>query len=157
MHYQQVFCDQVFPLRKPVTLTARGSSMWPVILEGTEALIEPVNPEGLTKGTLVLIRLQGKLVVHRYWGRLWLGQCSWVIAKGDANGGFDEPVLPDQVLGQVTALKTYQGQTPTDSGWLYWYGRIICASYSFAMIWAGLCRGLLKVQQYWSGHKVGNS
>lgn len=147
MQYQQAFCDQVFPLQKPVTLRAVGYSMWPAILEGTEALIEPVDPERLTEGNLVLIRLLGKLVVHRYWGRVQMGDCSWIITKGDANSGFDEPILPDQVLGQVTALQNSQGRIATERGWLYWYGRLICSSYWLAKLWAWLCRGGLKGQR----------
>lgn len=143
MEYRKTLYECLFPLQKPLALKTEGTSMWPLVTEGMEALVDVTDLERLPIGSLVLVLNEDRLILHRYWGRTKVGMLSWVLTKGDTNGGFDSPVLPDQVLGQVVTLQGPKGTVSPNRGWRYWYGRVLCSSYTLARVWAWACRRFL--------------
>jgi len=97
---------------------AAGGSMTPFIRRGETVLIKPYEPANLKFGDIILyecLREQhwnpswlspqrdGK-VVHRFLKRKKISGQEVLITKGDANRNYDQPVLPEQVLGKVVVV-----------------------------------------------------
>ena len=79
---------------RPLTLSIRGVSMAPLLLEGDRVTF--VTSPTLSKGDVVLLRDKGhkEFIVHRYLGN--------GLFKGDNNPYFDSHEL--EVLGVLTSL-----------------------------------------------------
>lgn len=141
MDYKTILWENTVGTGRPLCLTAVGRSMWPVITEGTKAIIMPLQSDLPQKGSLLLIERADGLIVHRYWGMTYKEGVPLVLTKGDTNLAFDPPVPISMILGHVTLLKKNTGECrDPNHGLLYLAGRFICSSYKVAGIWARLCR-----------------
>ncbi len=102
-----------------VQLKTRGDSMVPLIRSGSLIQVEPVQPDGLRWGEVVVYRTGEALVAHRLVGKQGQGQSLRLLSKGDAfSWQAREEVEPEQVVGRVTAVRGYWGrEIRIDSGW----------------------------------------
>lgn len=87
---------------KSITFKALGRSMWPFIREGSEIIIQPLQPDvRLRRGDIIFYRAEpGRPVLHRLISRDW----KILRTRGDA---FCEPVekVPrEKVLGVLAAV-----------------------------------------------------
>lgn len=146
MNYTTILCDNAIKTGTSVCLTATGRSMWPVLTEGTRAVVSPLESDLPAIGSLLLVKRAHGLMVHRCWGVTYNEGVPLVLTKGDNNLVFD-PVVPiSMVLGYVSLLKNNTGDCrDPNRGWLYLFGRIICSSYNVARVWARLCRLMMRL------------
>jgi signal peptidase I len=93
-----------------VRFRADGWSMRPAIRDGETVTIEPVLPSSVKEGDIVLLRQNGRPLVHRvvHVG-MENGEVVEFIVRGDAKRACDAPVKPDDVLGRVTDTFTPRG------------------------------------------------
>jgi signal peptidase I len=87
-----------------------GASMSPYLAEGDALVLQRVAPSSLREGDVVLLRLEGRPVVHRVVGiaRAEDGRLS-VVTKGDANPAPDTPVPIDAVEARLIFAVPYLG------------------------------------------------
>jgi hypothetical protein len=96
-----------------VRFKAPGRSMQPIIKEGETITVEPIAPEAVKRGDIILYRTPGGMVAHRVVGikREMTAQSSSLsphhlfLLRGDAATTCDAPVEPDQVLGKVISVE----------------------------------------------------
>ena len=96
-----------------VRFKAPGRSMQPTIKEGETITVDPIAPEEVKRGDIILYRTPGGVVAHRVVGieRKMSTQSSSLIPhhlfllRGDAATTCDAPVAPDQVLGKVICVE----------------------------------------------------
>ena len=89
-----------------IDLPAKGTSMYPFIIEGDICSFTVCKPTELKKGDICLFILgNGKLVAHRYYKIKQSNKKQCLLFKGDTNLSYDEPILGEQVLGRLTRIK----------------------------------------------------
>lgn len=87
---------------KPVTITAGGYSMWPVIRPGDRIMIMPYNHQiPLAKGMVVALRRDGGFVVHRVTDYRRGEFMNFIRTRGDAVIIYDPWVPTSDVAGLV--------------------------------------------------------
>lgn len=86
-------------------LRVAGWSMYPTLTKGDRLTVEPVHPEQLWVGDLVLFHHQGRLICHRLVAVHGTGPTPRLLTKGDATTGPGELLESDQVLGRVIAIE----------------------------------------------------
>lgn len=146
-NYASIFCINTIKSGQPVCLRAAGWSMWPLITPGMRAVILPLPSCWPEKGSLLLIKRATGLVVHRYWGVIYLEGNPYILAKGDTNLAFDPPVPASVVLGYVSQLITESGDyIDPNRDWPYRFGYSLCSYKILARFWARCCRFLMKLQ-----------
>ncbi len=106
-----------------VLVPTQGSSMHPLIPEGCRIQVEPVAPEALRLGDVIVYRAGEALMAHRLVAKRENGGSLRLVTKGDAiSWEFREEVEPAQVLGRVSVVNWRRGlNLRIDSGW----GRIL--------------------------------
>jgi signal peptidase I len=92
--------------------------MYPSILNGDEITVEPIKPEAIEIGDIILYRDQENLIAHRvvkiefkndihnHAQSSVLSPQSCFILRGDARPVCDDPVAAEQVLGKVVLIET---------------------------------------------------
>jgi signal peptidase I len=106
-----------------VSFSAPGHSMYPTIMANETIVVEPINPETVKPGDIILYRTNGRLVAHRVVGINMstdntslpllkastqfntFSQHKSFILRGDASATCDEPVKYDQILGKVISVE----------------------------------------------------
>jgi len=86
-------------------LRVSGNSMWPWIRPGDTLLIVSETPGRLRVGEVVLVWRAGAFCAHRVVGTLRKAGQLFLVTQGDAFPEPDLPVLGDEVLGRVVAIK----------------------------------------------------
>jgi signal peptidase I len=87
-------------------VSARSSSMAPLVREGDALRLVPLARERVAAGAVVAFRQDGVLVVHRVLARTSAG----LVTKGDALVEPDVPVLWPSVVARVAAIRTPGGR-----------------------------------------------
>ena len=89
--------------KKPVTLVAKGTSMYPVIMSGDEVTIQPLDStEKIMDKDILFVRCQGKYLIHSY-------DKAENKTRGMNCTSFDPPA--DKFIGKVTVIrKTFRSQ-----------------------------------------------
>ncbi len=95
-----------------IRLAVVGKSMFPTLRPGDEAIVEPISPDRLCQGDLVVVRGRSGGFIHRYLG-WWGGK---IMTKGDGHRHLDPLWDPDRVVGRV--VKVWR-----DSTCIYQWGR----------------------------------
>ena len=87
-----------------VQFRAGGRSMLPTIQDGDTLVVEPVNPDLIRRGDVVVADGPAGVRAHRVVGN---GQPNGgaIVLRGDALRVCDHPVLPSQILGRVAEVK----------------------------------------------------
>ena len=109
---QHLFLDvstELLECGHSVRFKAPGRSMQPTIKEGETITVDPIAPEVVKRGDIILYRTPSGVVAHRVVGikREMTAQSSSLsphhlfLLRGDAATACDAPVAPDQVLGKV--------------------------------------------------------
>jgi signal peptidase len=89
-----------------VRFRAPGTSMHPTIRHGDVITIEPVAPDNLKRGDIILYRSKSGFVAHRIMNMEERdGSRLTFCLRGDASTTCDAPVKPEQVLGKVVCLE----------------------------------------------------
>ena len=89
-----------------VRFKAPGRSMQPTIKEGETITVEPIAPEAVKRGSIILYRTPGGVVAHRVVGIERKRSAHHLfLLRGDAATTCDAPVAPDQVLGKVISVE----------------------------------------------------
>ena len=106
-----------------VSFSAPGHSMYPTIMANETILVEPIDPETVKQGDIILYRTNGRLVAHRVVGinmliddsslsysdfgaqSSALSPLRFFILRGDASSTCDKPVKFDQILGKVVSVE----------------------------------------------------
>lgn len=86
-------------------LRVSGNSMWPWIRPGDTLLIVSETPGRLRVGEVVLVSRAGAFCAHRVVGTLRKAGQLFLVTQGDGFPEPDVPVLGDEVLGRVVAIK----------------------------------------------------
>jgi signal peptidase I len=113
---QHLFLDvstELLECGHSVRFKAPGRSMQPIIKEGETITVEPIAPEAVKRGDIILYRTPGGVVAHRVVGikREMTAQSSSLsphhlfLLRGDASTTCDTPVAPHQVLGKVISVE----------------------------------------------------
>jgi signal peptidase I len=115
--YPELVADLLMNGRR-VKFRAPGYSMYPTILNGDEITVEPIRPEAIDVGDIILYRDQENLIAHRVVKieikndtskdsqSSVLSPQSYFILRGDARPACDDPVAAGQVLGKVVRIET---------------------------------------------------
>ena len=85
-------------------LLVTGRSMLPFLRPGDTVIVDPVEPDSLRQGDLIVVRrgeTMANLVTHRL---VALGNGVWY-TKGDNAGHLDPPVYAEAIVGRVVALE----------------------------------------------------
>jgi signal peptidase I len=89
-----------------IELPAKGTSMYPYIKEGDICTFETSALPDLEKGDVILFHnVQGQLISHRFIKTTMIDGDRYLMCKGDTNFGYDEPILPQQVIGKLMYIK----------------------------------------------------
>lgn len=84
-----------------------GDSMYPLIREGDLCRFEPVVPDTVRKGDVLLfVTKDGHLVGHRYLSQYSKQGENYYVCKGDTNKFPDEPIRSQQIIGKLTLIRT---------------------------------------------------
>lgn len=83
-----------------------GQSMFPTIKDGETICVEPVAPETLKLGDIVLYRFSRGVIAHRVKriNRQTNGTLSFVL-RGDSSATDDQPINATEILGRVVAVE----------------------------------------------------
>jgi signal peptidase I len=105
-----------------IELPANGTSMYPFMRDGDVCTFERCQPSELVKGDVILFStVQGQLISHRFIKTIEIHGERYFICKGDTNLGFDEPILPEQIIGRLKYIKrkktTYSSATWSSLIW----------------------------------------
>jgi hypothetical protein len=111
-----------------VWIGPRGTSMRPLIGAETKLLVEFGAAAEI--GDIIVFSQGDILVAHRLVARRQRRGTAVLIAKGDAEPYFDPPVLPNDLLGVVRALRRGGESPATSLGCSGWVARLI-AGYSY--------------------------
>ena len=89
-----------------VRFRAPGTSMHPTIRHDDVITVEPIEPNTLKRGDIILYRFKSGFIAHRI-VNIEEGNDSGLtfILRGDASTTCDAPVKPEQVLGKVVGLE----------------------------------------------------
>jgi hypothetical protein len=104
-------------------LTIRGTSMAPFLATGDRVEVEAVPPALLRLGDLIAFLQDGKVIVHRYAGRVNRAGIPYLRQKGDGLRGFGLVPAAD-LLGRVVRVATPSGERGLMVGWGRWDNRI---------------------------------
>jgi signal peptidase len=89
-----------------VRFRAPGTSMHPTIRHMDLITVEPVAPNNLKRGDIILYRLQNGFIAHRIVNIEEQNGCGLTfIVRGDGSTACDAPVKEAQVLGKVVSLE----------------------------------------------------
>ncbi len=89
-----------------VRFRAPGASMAPAIEDGDAITVEPVRPEDVRTGDIVLYRAGRRVIAHRVVGiESESGSAQMFMLRGDAGGSAHERVEPRQILGRVSTVE----------------------------------------------------
>lgn len=115
-------------LKGRVEIPSRGTSMLPLIREGSVCTFVPVAAADLGRGDIVLFEgEEGGLIAHRLIRREGAGAQAPLLCKGDANIGFDPPVPAAKVLARLeTISRGGRVSSRLSPGFRIW-GRIMTA------------------------------
>ncbi|AJD92684.1 hypothetical protein JMA_33670 [Jeotgalibacillus malaysiensis] len=112
-------------------MSGKGTSMFPLIIEGERCVFKSVSGQVFTPGSIYLYADdQGRFVVHR----LIYEKQSGLYLKGDANLGMDPVIKADQVIGELMKVKKQSKWVgPNDGMWKvhahllqrHWYRKCI--------------------------------
>ena len=84
----------------PVTGTSMLSSIWP----GDILEVRRQNATEICPGEVVLFERDGRLLAHRVVEKVGGPERTLLITRGDGLRAPEPPVLPEEVLGRVTAI-----------------------------------------------------
>ena len=83
-----------------------GGSMYPTIKDGEAVTVEPISPNNVRCGDIVLYKSDHRVIAHRIVGvRKREGGPLSFILRGDASESCDEPVRADEILGKVISVE----------------------------------------------------
>jgi hypothetical protein len=106
-----------------VNFSAPGHSMFPTIMANEAIMVEPIDPETVRMGDIILYRTNGRLIAHRVVGiNMFSGNRSSLHSdfdtqsstlsphplftfRGDACLSCDTPVKAGQILGKVVSIE----------------------------------------------------
>jgi hypothetical protein len=83
---------------------ATGWSMLPSVWPGETLVVEPVSPDEVRLGDVVLVGREGRLCAHRVVSRVIDSESPQWITQGDGMAAPDRPVVADELLGRVAYL-----------------------------------------------------
>ena len=117
-----------------------GRSMFPTIKDGEAICVAPISPRAIRRGDIILYRLARGVIAHRVLrseeksgvGRVF-------ITRGDASGSEDPPILPEEILGRVTAVERAGKNISLAGRWPRWYYRV--------RVWASCAKGFCLTRQ----------
>jgi len=91
---------------KSVRFRAPGRSMYPTIRENETITVEPVAPQDVKVGDIILYRLEESVIAHRVIRiERREGNAHRFILCDDTLGTLDDPVEAEQVLGKVVSVE----------------------------------------------------
>lgn len=91
---------------KRVRFRAPGRSMYPTIRENEAITVEPVAPQDVKVGDIILYRSEKSVVAHRVIQiEKVKGETLRFILREDTWGTLDAPVKADQILGKVVSVE----------------------------------------------------
>ena len=91
---------------KRVRFRAPGRSMYPTIRENEPITVEPIAPQDVKVGDIILYRFEESVVAHRVMRiEKREGNASRFILREDTWGTLDEPVEAEQILGKVVSVE----------------------------------------------------
>ncbi len=115
-----------------VRFRAPGKSMRPSILDGDVLIVEPIEPDVIKIGDIILYQADASMIAHRvidiekvasssFHSASMPSLCSVsnaerkqapcmhysFILRGDASYSYDEPVYAEQILGKIVALERH--------------------------------------------------
>lgn len=113
-------------------LVVVSGSMRPLLTEGDEVYVEPIQPHQLHAGDVIVLREPAGLLTHRFYGPTH----GRLLTRGDRNLWPDPPASADQLLGRVVARRrngrlwdwrTPPSQRPLHILWriVYWESRLL--------------------------------
>ena len=82
-----------------------GQSMHPTIKNGEAVLVEPIKPEQVNVGDIILYLFHRGVIAHRVLRIERRAENQFLITRGDASRTNDAPVPAVDVLGRVVAVE----------------------------------------------------
>jgi signal peptidase I len=129
-------------------LPAVGTSMVPAIHPGDVLSIQPVDPNEVTLGDIVVYAREKVLVVHRIVRTSARSSEPYLVTRGDRLLQDDAPILPSELLGRVASIERKDRRVNIHP-FLNWAEQALClvlrrserATYLFLranVLWRGL-------------------
>ncbi len=99
-------CADLLAAGRTVRFLATGTSMYPAIQDGDWVTVEPLRPEPLKRGDVVLYRGERGITAHRVTGSAMdRGALATLFVRADNGGAPAEHVDPGRVLGRVVSVE----------------------------------------------------
>lgn len=103
---------------KGVFIPIKGGSMRPFLREGDKVLLKSIDPNALSRGMIVLAKMDGKWLLHRV-VRLGEGHVS---LAGDANVAIHETIVYSDIKAVATALQRDNKEYNLNDKWRWYLG-----------------------------------
>lgn len=89
-----------------IEISAKGSSMFPLIREGDICRFRPVEKKSFSKGDIILFHSDsGHLIAHRLLSVIHREDECLYACKGDANAAYDKLIRIEQMLGTLYSIR----------------------------------------------------
>jgi len=95
-----------------IDLPAHGTSMFPMIRQGSVCRFVPTHVRSIKRGDVLLFRSgTGQLIAHRLYQVVKADEGTLYICKGDSNLGTDRPIHYQQIIGILSSIRLPSGRT----------------------------------------------
>jgi signal peptidase I len=117
---------QMLEHRGYIEIPSRGTSMFPLIRQGSICRFVPFSPEHAAIGDILLFEdEQSGLIGHRLLRKERIGAEEVYLCKGDSNRYPDAPVPKERVLGKLVQIRKGSSSRAADSYALRIWGKLM--------------------------------
>ena len=116
--------EQLLRAGVSIRFRAGGQSMHPTIRDGETITVEPIAPEKIRRGDIVLYRSRDGVIAHRVVRIERRGAALVFTPRGDAMPACDAPITAAEILGRVVAVERSQRRVELAGRKARWVRRV---------------------------------